>query len=396
LPTFRTQRSTAYLKKTHIVDFSVKHIAIDDFAFRKRKTYGTVILDADTGKYVAFVKSRDYVDVVEFMKGFTGAETVSRDGSTAYSNIIRDAIPAAAQISDRFHLIKNLIDAAARSLTHIIPFCIVPKRPKENALGIRGKMTSIEKQRLENYENHQIVFQKVKALQNEGKNIATVARELGIYDGMARKYFALEILPPHGSVMAERESMLNPYKQQIVDMIREKFRLCEIVKTLRQAGCKSADSRIRGYASKVRRDGADYTETKFFRRDVCKLLYNPPDKIHNERLRNKVQKYVAENSQVSLIIDLVNEFRQVLKGGNPGKLDDWNAMVKALKIRELTGYVRYLESDLPAIKNAIIYTYSNGIAEGKINKIKTIKRQLYGRASFELLTSKLFLSDRFK
>jgi transposase len=124
-------------------------------------------------------------------------------------------------------------------------------------------------------------------------------------------------------------------------------------------------------------------------------LYRPPEKIRDERLRTKVVKYAAENPHVALIIAMVNEFREVLKSSNPNALDDWAVKVKALKIKELTGFVSYVEGDLPAIKNAIIYTYNNGIAEGKINKLKTIKRQVYGRAGFELLTSKLFLSDYF-
>jgi transposase len=363
---------------------------VDDFAFRKRKSYGTAILDAETGKYAAFINSREHDDIVACLKRFTNVQTVSRDGFGTYKKAFDEAIPEAVQISDRFHLVKNLIDAVERSLTNIIPFCIVPKRPKENLLGVCGKMTSIEKQRLETYKNRLKVFKRVKALQVKGKNAATVSRELGLSDGMVRKYFALESLPLHGAVMRERESMLNPYKQKIIDMIRARCRLVEIVKVLRQAGCKSADSRIRGFASKVKRDGVDYTEERFYRRDVCRLLYAPAEKIRDERLRDKVEKYVAANPHIVILINLVNEFRQILKGKNAAALDDWNLMVKALKNRRLSNFVKYIESDLTAIKNAILYPYSNGVAEGKINKLKTIKRQIYGRASYELLTSRLF------
>jgi transposase len=333
---------------------------------------------------------------VACLKRFTNIQTVSRDGSGTYRKAFDEALPYAEQISDRFHLVKNLVEAAERCLTQIVPFCIVPKRSKENLLGIRGKMTSIEKQRLEVYKGRLKVFKQVKALQAKGKNAATVSRALGLRDGMVHKYFALETLPPHGAAMAERDSMLNTYKQQIIDMIRAHCRLADIIKTLRQAGCKSADSRICGFVSKVKRDGADYTEEKFYRRDVCRLLYASAEKTRDEHLRQKVEKYVAENKEVALIINLVNEFREVLKCGNAAALDDWNLKVKAQKIQQLNNFVKYIESDLTAIKNAIIYPYSNGVAEGKINKLKTIKRQIYGRASYELLTSRLFLSDMFK
>jgi transposase len=329
------------------------------------------------------------------LKGFSGIETVSRDGSGTYKKAFNEAFPAAEQISDRFHLVKNLVEAAQGYFAKIIPYCIVPPKKGANILGISGKMNSIERAILERYKQKQKVFLQVKRLQAKGKAAPTVSRELGLAIGRVEKYFGLDTLPLHGQAMTERASKFQPFKPLVINLIKQGKRTFEIVEAVKNAGCESAVSRIRGYVSKVRRDGADHTEEKFYRRDVCKLLYRPPEKIKDERLRGKVEKYVAENPQVALIIATVNEFREILKGGKPDALDDWTLKVKTLKIKELTGFANYLEGDLPAVKNAIIYHYSNGIAEGKINKLKTIKRQIYGRAGFELLTSRLFLSDLF-
>lgn len=322
-------------------------------------------------------------------------ETVSRDGSQEYRRIIDSALPTAKHVSDRFHLVKNLIEAAQSYFNRIIPFCITPKPPKSNILGIVGRMKAIERGLIETYNNKLKLFKQIKALQKKGKRASVVARETGVPDGRVRKYFMLETLPLHGGVMAERASKLNAYKQQILDMIQDGMRGVEIIAVLRQADCKSADSRIRDYIRRIRRDGVDYTKAKLYRRDVCRLLYSPPEKIRDEILRGKIEAYVSANPGVKWIIDIINEFRELLKSGEPNRLDDWNARIKAQNIKELSGYARYLESDLSAIKNAIIYPYSNGIAEGKINKLKTVKRMVYGRASYEILTSRLFLSDQF-
>ncbi|SKB00866.1 Transposase, partial [Caloramator quimbayensis] len=64
---------------------------------------------------------------------------------------------------------------------------------------------------------------------------------------------------------------------------------------------------------------------------------------------------------------------------------------KELNIPELNSYISGIERDFEAVKNAIIYEYSNGLAEGIINKIKVIKRIMYGRCSFELLKQKVLL-----
>ena len=62
---------------------------------------------------------------------------------------------------------------------------------------------------------------------------------------------------------------------------------------------------------------------------------------------------------------------------------------------ELDRYINGLKTDLQAVKNGIAYPYNNGLAEGSVNKIKLIKRIMYGRNSFALLKSKILLNEYF-
>lgn len=86
---------------------SVKHICIDDFAYRKGNKYGTIIIDADTSKTIALINSRETDHVATALKAYPNVQTVSRDRSSAYANAIKQGIPEAAQIADKFHLVKN-------------------------------------------------------------------------------------------------------------------------------------------------------------------------------------------------------------------------------------------------------------------------------------------------
>ncbi len=63
-----------------------------------------------------------------------------------------------------------------------------------------------------------------------------------------------------------------------------------------------------------------------------------------------------------------------------------------LSLRELKGFAGGLLSDYQAVENALTLPWSNGQVEGQVNKLKTIKRQMYGRASFELLRKRMILS----
>lgn len=71
------------------------------------------------------------------------------------------------------------------------------------------------------------------------------------------------------------------------------------------------------------------------------------------------------------------------------ELDSWIKRAEILQITEINSFLKLIRSDLEAVKNAIKYDYSNGPAEGHNNKIKVIKRQMYGRCKFDLLRLKV-------
>ena len=64
---------------------------------------------------------------------------------------------------------------------------------------------------------------------------------------------------------------------------------------------------------------------------------------------------------------------------------------KKYKIPEMNSFINGIERDIEAVKNGITYDYNNGLAEGSVNKIKVIKRIMYGRCSFDLLKQKVLL-----
>ncbi|MGV8104519.1 MAG: transposase [Mesotoga sp.] len=96
-------------------------VCIDDFAIKKGQTYGTLIVDYETSKVVDMIPSRDTEIVAQWLKSYPEIEVVSRDGSIRYAKAIREALPEAMQVSDRFHLVKNLVDGAKEYIKRTIP-----------------------------------------------------------------------------------------------------------------------------------------------------------------------------------------------------------------------------------------------------------------------------------
>lgn len=83
------------------------YVAIDDLAYRKCRRYMCAITDHYTRKPLALFGSRYGPEIGEWLKSHPEIRLVSRDGSMNYANIIRESLPQALQVSDRFHLIKT-------------------------------------------------------------------------------------------------------------------------------------------------------------------------------------------------------------------------------------------------------------------------------------------------
>ena len=86
-------------------------IGVDDFAFKKRNTYGTIIVDAQTHKPAAILDGRDGKALKEWLKRNKQVRIVTRDRASAYAKVIKEELPDAMQIADRFHLHQNFLEA---------------------------------------------------------------------------------------------------------------------------------------------------------------------------------------------------------------------------------------------------------------------------------------------
>ena len=108
-------------------------IGIDDFAFKKRQRYGTIIVDEATHKPIALLNGRDGETLKEWLMQNKHIKAVTRDRASAYAKAIQEVLPDAMQIADRFHLHQNLLEAIRTSLNSLIPTSIkIPKNMDDN------------------------------------------------------------------------------------------------------------------------------------------------------------------------------------------------------------------------------------------------------------------------
>ena len=121
------------------------------------------------------------------------------------------------------------------------------------------------------------------------------------------------------------------------------------------------------------------------RSDIKKLLYAPLENIQDEWKQRDIELYLEKETELAQVLKLASGFKTLLFGKDEGELDSWMQKAEGFQIAEINSFLKLIRSDMEAVKNAIKYSYSNGPAEGHNNKIKMIKRQMYGRCKFDLL-----------
>ncbi|MBV8279019.1 MAG: ISL3 family transposase [Verrucomicrobia bacterium] len=91
-----------------------KVIGIDDFAFKKGQTYGTILVDHHSGRPIELLPDREAQTVEKWLREHPSIEVVSRDRSGSYKVGIDAGAPQAVQVADRFHLLMNVREALQR------------------------------------------------------------------------------------------------------------------------------------------------------------------------------------------------------------------------------------------------------------------------------------------
>jgi transposase len=96
----------------------VRVLGVDDFAWKKRFRYGTLLVDLERHQIVDVLLDRDDRTFAQWLRRHPEVEVVSRDRATDYAKAAREAAPQAQQVADRFHLVRNLAEVLPMILAH--------------------------------------------------------------------------------------------------------------------------------------------------------------------------------------------------------------------------------------------------------------------------------------
>ena len=116
-----------------------------------------------------------------------------------------------------------------------------------------------------------------------------------------------------------------------------------------------------------------------------------PERL-NDGQRSAFERLSQLFPQIRRAKELALAFSRIVLERTPTELNEWLRSAAQSKLKEFMSFARGLSEDYAAVKNALRYKWSNGQLEGQVNRLKLIKRQMYGRAKFDLLRARVLHS----
>ena len=352
-------------------------LGIDDFALKRRHRYATVLIDAETGERIDVLPDRTTRTLAAWLREHPGVEYVCRDGSASYGEAIRQALPEAVQVSDRWHLWANLcgkVLAEVRSHAACWATTVNPARPG----GVREQSTRER-------------WQQVHRLLGQGVGLLECARRLDVALNTVKRYARMK--EPTGDRRAPR------YKPILVDPYRDHLRrrraedpavpVTHLLREIRELGYTGSANLLVRYLTQGRAEGDKPVTTP---QRFARLLLARP-----ENLRDKDTALLRELTEacpeMTELAHLTGEFAQLLipTEGNDAKLTDWITTVRATDLPHLHSFCNGLELDRAAVDTGLTTPYHNGRTEGVNTRTKRTMRQMHGRAGFPLLRHRILL-----
>ncbi|MFG1971788.1 ISL3 family transposase, partial [Nonomuraea fuscirosea] len=351
-------------------------LGVDDFALQRRHRYATVLTDAETGERIDVLPGRG-ADLLEaWLRSHPGVEIVCRDGSGAYGEAIRRALPDAVQAGDRWHLRANFRDKTlAEVRSHSACWATVnPPRPA----GVHERTTRER-------------WEQIHDLRGKGVGLLECARRLNLSRGTVKRYARTH--KPEASRRAPRyrPTLVDPYRDHLRDRraTDPAVPVQQLFGEIKDLGYTGSLNLLYRYLTQGRAEGERPVTTP---RRLARLLLTHPDRLRDSDTR-LVQELTAACPELTDLAHHVRDFAALLTPaeGNDDKLTTWITTIRVADLPHLHGFATGIELDRAAVNAALTLPHHNARTEGVNTRTKRIMRQMHGRAGFDLLRHRILL-----
>ncbi len=384
---------------------SVWALGVDDWARRKGRSYGTILVDLDARRVIDLLPDRTAATLAHWLGGHPEVLVVTRDRAGAYAEGIRQGAPHAVQVADRFHLRKNLTDALERYLTRNHAALRQAAQTGESGASVIGVSDRIPLRapreqparrayRLARYEE-------VIALHANALSCQAIATCVGVSERTVQRWLHHGQFPERRR-RSERPGQLAPFATYLRErwkagchnatQLWQELRACGFTGSYTSVAIVVAPWRGEHYRhqgqTQTRRGRSLLADATYTPRQVCWLLLRSGDALTDEE-HAYLRRLHMVHPQVAQVTACVEQFAAVLREHDVDGLYTWLREVEESGIPEFQAIARGVWLDRNAVEAAVALRWSNGQTEGQVNRLKTTKRAMYGRAKFDLLRQRM-------
>jgi transposase len=380
-------------------------LGVDDVALRrKRRRYGTLLVDLETHRPVDLLDERTADAFASWLRRHPGVQVIVRDRAGAYAEGARQGAPAAVQVADRFHLVANASDAldeVIRNRRRRVEDVAVPEASEGGGPTptVAPPPPSRTRQELaERRARRTARWEEVRARRAAGRGIKRIARELGMHRRTVRHLLTAPEPPRNRPSERPRPGGLtSPSLRPFVAYLEGRW----------QAGCTNVaqlqrELQAQGYTGSYsllqqarlpwhgprpppepgtgRRRGRPRSK----RVNVRWLCLRPPEQLDDDA-RAALQEVLDGDERLAAGYALLQRFRRLVAERSVRDLDPWLQDAAASDLRPFVGLAHGLQADRAAVEAGLTLPWSTGPVEGHVTRLKLLKRQGYGRAKTDLL-----------
>jgi transposase len=240
------------------------------------------------------------------------------------------------------------------------------------------------------------------ALRQQGWKVKAIARKLDCNPKTVSRYLKRQL--PLTPRRATRATKLDTFKAQLLARWNDGcHNASQLFREIRDKGYTGSITLVRTYAARLRQVSGIAPASRQPGGRVIALdeIRRPPTCRHLAWLTAQSAQGLDEADQQTLdpvgqinpslktAVDLAQQFAAMVCHHTPEALDNWLEQAAHSGLAALRSFASGLRSDYEAVRAALTVMWSNGPTEGHINRLKCVKRQMYGRGSLDLLRRRL-------
>ncbi len=373
-------------------------------------------MDLERHRPVDLLPDRTGERLAQWLTEHPGIESICRDRGGAYADGARLGAPDAVQVADRWHLLANLGAMLERVLVrhHALlrqvqladdPPPTVSDRTTAPAIAPPRPPTRTEQERQRRDRRREARYQEIHALHHEGYSVRAIARQLGLHRQTVRKYLAASTCP-HPGPRPNRGRMITPY----LPSLRQRWETGErrgmvLWTAIRAQGFPGSWRRVQEQLAVWRRGerrAGKRASTSTPRpipapgkrcapRQVAGWLGRAPNELTPTQ-QTYLEALIVAGPELGAVRSLAQDFMRIVRTRDKAGLDTWLVGAEGSETAEVREFAAGIRRDYAAVSAALAYAWSSGQVEGQINRLKLVKRSMYGRSGFNLLRQRFLLA----